>query len=760
MVRNTGDVGNNQPTDMYQLDPFGLIKRKFGLILFFVIVAVGLATLYYFKAPKTYESWARVFVDDQNAPMMSADGEIVQQANVDQYLQIFSSHIVLGQAIDDGNLLDSEEGVESLKNLPPSEAMALLRENLLATPSDTKSVSDVIRIRYQCGVEEDCQKILKHVLMSFESFLKSDGQASGGSVEQAVNDIKTQFDLDMQKIEAEIGTILQKPYIQLVEGKVYNQHEGQVAKYQEQLDQLVSERLSFNALYENLLEARAQGKNIEDMIVDTIQQMNEGQLGGYTTTHQKFLELKVQEQEMMGDFGNDHPALVNLRSQIVMVDRMRKEQLLSALRTNDEIKGEGDFFEIISTHISNKIELLTSHESKLLAAITAAKVESLKITKECDRLASLLEKRTQLNQAMTDRSRQYSEVAALKNFGFRKIQIIDPASAGEQVAPSLLLSLAAGFLLGSLVGLIFSALKEMAEKTFRSSEEISKQLGVNVVTHVGIFNPRVPSGSNFKKVSGDVISLHRPQSLQAESFKALRTSVFFTSQQTKSQIIQVTSPSPGDGKSTVSANLAVVMAQSGRKTLLIDCDFRRPSQHSRFGLNNSIGMTSVIIEDASIHEAIQVIGLPNLHLLTSGPQFANPAELLTTDRFPSLMEKLRDEYDFIILDTPPVLPVTDPAIISGYSDIIYMPMRIRNGVQVNAQRAIEALSTVGANVQGIIVNGLRKKEAGYNYGGYGGYGGYRNKPYGTSGNYKAAPTPSVNNQNSSASDLSETVGRS
>jgi capsular exopolysaccharide synthesis family protein len=731
----------NQPaaSDMYQLDPFGLIKRKFGLILFFVIVAVGLAMLYYFKAPKTYESWARVFVDDQNAPMMSSDGEMVQQNNVEKYLEIISSQMVLAQAIDDGNFMDSEEGIESLKNVSPVEAMAIVRENLKATPSDTKSASDVIRIRYQSGVEEDCQKVLKNVLMSFESFLKSDGQTAGGSVEQAVNDIKTQFDLDMQKIETEIGVILQKPYIQLVEGKVYNQHEGQVAKLQEELDKLISERLSFNALYENLVDARAEGKNIEDMVVDTIQKMNEGQLGGYTATHQKYLELKVQEQEMMGDFGDDHPTLVNLRTQILMVDRMRKEQLLSALRTNDDIQDEGDFFAIISSHISNKIELLTSHESKLNAAIADAKTKSLEITKECDQLTNLLEKRTQLNQAMTDRSRQFSEVAALKNFGFRKIRIIDPATEGEQVAPSLLLSLAAGLLLGALMGLIFSALKEMAEKTFRSSEEVSKQLGVNVVTHVGIFNPRIPKDSNFKKVSGDVISLHRPQSLQSESFKALRTSIFFASQQSKAKVIQVTSPSPGDGKSTVSANLAVVMAQTGRKILMIDCDFRRPSQHTRFGLDNSVGMTSVIVGDASMNEAIQVIGLPNLHLVTSGPQFANPAELLTTDQFPNLLEELRDEYDFIILDTPPVLPVTDPAIISSYSDAIYMPMRIRNGVQVNAQRALEALATVGAQVEGIVINGLRKKDSsGYQYGGNGyGYG----NAYGT---YAARPAPRSN----------------
>ena len=307
-------------------------------------------------------------------------------------------------------------------------------------------------------------------------------------------------------------------------------------------------------------------------------------------------------------------------------------------------------------------------------------------------------------------------------------------------------------MLGFMLGAMFSILKELAEKTFRSSDEVSRQLGVPVVAQIGVFKSRTPRDSNYKKVNADVISLHRPQSVSAESYKALRTSVFFNSQTSDTKVIQVTSPSPGDGKSTVSANLAAVMAQSGRKILLIDCDFRKPSQHARFGLGNKVGMTSVIIGESTIDEAIQVIGLPNLHLISSGPQYANPAELLTTERFPALLDSLRHEYDFIILDTPPVIPVTDPVIISGYADAIYIPMRIRNGVQVNAQRAIEALNTVGANVKGIVVNGLRKKDAGYNYSGYGGYGygSYGHKPYGNYGNYKAAPTPS--------SDFSEAVG--
>jgi len=440
----------------------------------------------------------------------------------------------------------------------------------------------------------------------------------------------------------------------------------------------------------------------------------------------------------MGDYGEDHPELKNVRSQLVVVEQLRKEHLLSAIRTNSSIQTSGDFFATVRNHVVNKIELAKSHESHLREATDVAKSKSLLISNDCDQLSKLFRERQQLEDNRAKIETLSNEYAATSDFDWRSVTILDPPTTAEQVAPDLLICLAAGLMLGCMLGMAFSILKELAEKTFRSSDEVASQLGVPVVAQIGVFNGRIPRDTNFKDVNGDVISLHRPQSLPAESYKALRTSVFFNAQTSDAKILQITS---------------VVMAQAGRKVLVIDCDFRKPSQHGRFGLNNKIGMTSVIIGDSTIEEAIQTIGLPNLHLISSGPQYANPAELLTTERFPALLNSIRHEYDFIILDTPPVLPVTDPVIISGYADAVYMPMRIRNGVQINAQRAIEALTTVGANVQGIVINGLSKKDsAGYNYGGYGyGYGG---KAYGNYGAYKAAPAPK-GHQRPESSELSE-----
>lgn len=709
-------------TDMYQVDPFGIVRRKWSTILFFVVCFVALALLYYFKAPKTFESWAKVYIDDRRAPTMTVDGEVIQESNVEKYLEIVRSHAVLAEAID-------KSGIETTPTLAEADdPLLFVRENLIATPSDTKALSGVMKIQFQSGVEEDCQPILTNILTSFDSFIKRGSKNTGVDMVSTMNRLEAERKERFSELMKEIDQLMQKPFIQVIEGKVYNQYEGQASKLQQELDENASERLRFVALRQNLNDVRAAGGSIEDLVIDTIQDMNEGQLGGYTSTHHKYLELKVRERELMGEFGNEHPELTNVRQQIKMVDNMRKEQLVSALRSSSESIEGGDLYSIVSSYIDNRIRFFESHEQQLAEAIRQSKQKSLEITRDCERLSMLLAEREIMTNSSFEMHDRVQEYDVLREFDWQDVRVIDPASVAEQVAPSLPISLAAGLILGSLLGFVFAAVKEVAEKTFRSTDDISRQLGVEVVAQIPKFNNRRIFDSPFKSVQGDVVVLHRPQSQPAESFKALRTSIFFQARNDRAiKLIQVTSPSPADGKSTVAANLAVSIARSGKRVLLIDCDLRRSTQHLRFGLTANQGVTSVMAGEASFDEAVQSTTVEQLDLLAAGPGCSNPAEILTTSEFGQMLDLAKSRYDFVIIDTPPVLPVTDPVIISNYVDLVYMPMRIRKGVQVNAQKALEALGMVGRTVDGIIVNSITRKEGtgyGYGYGSYGGYGEY------------------------------------
>ena len=138
-----------------------------------------------------------------------------------------------------------------------------------------------------------------------------------------------------------------------------------------------------------------------------------------------------------------------------------------------------------------------------------------------------------------------------------------------------------------------------------------------------------------------------------------------------------------------------------------------------------------MIGELKVQNVLQETCVDNLTLLTSGPQFSNPAELLTSGALHDVLEDIKGFFDFVIIDTPPVLAVTDPVIISDLVDLVYMPMRIRSGVQVNAGQSVESLRAVGTEIDGVIINALSKKDSGkYTHGGYGGYGGYGGSRYG------------------------------
>ena len=224
-----------------------------------------------------------------------------------------------------------------------------------------------------------------------------------------------------------------------------------------------------------------------------------------------------------------------------------------------------------------------------------------------------------------------------------------------------------------------------------------------------------------------VIVTHlRPKSVEAEAYRGVRTQLYFSTQGAGHQVIQITSPNPGDGKSTLAANLAVSIAQSGKRVILMDCDFRKPRVHKIFHIDKpDVGLAAVITGDCDLGTAIRTSEIENLFILPCGPRPQNPAELLTSPEFQTVIDQLRALYDFVIIDTPPVLAVSDPAVVAPRVDGVLLVFRMTKKARPTAERAREQLAALGANVLGVIVNGTgRSKEDGYGYGyGYNyGYG--------------------------------------
>ena len=201
----------------------------------------------------------------------------------------------------------------------------------------------------------------------------------------------------------------------------------------------------------------------------------------------------------------------------------------------------------------------------------------------------------------------------------------------------------------------------------------------------------------------------------SEAFRTLRTNVQFTSVDTETKKIMVTSAGPREGKSSTVANLAVSMAQAGKSVLVIDADLRNPTQHKLFGLNNGQGLSVALVQDQDYQQYIRETAVPGVMVLTGGPIPPNPAELVGSNRMKRLIQELSTQYDVVLIDTPPIVAVTDAAILAQEVDGVILVLASGEVNKEYAQRAKELLDKVGAKILGAVLNKVDMKTSEYYY---------------------------------------------
>jgi capsular exopolysaccharide synthesis family protein len=189
----------------------------------------------------------------------------------------------------------------------------------------------------------------------------------------------------------------------------------------------------------------------------------------------------------------------------------------------------------------------------------------------------------------------------------------------------------------------------------------------------------------------------------AEAYRTLRTNIHFSKGDQEPKTIMFISAGPGEGKSTTAANTAVSLAQSGKQVIIVDCDFRKPVQHSIFGKKNK-GLTNILVEDFSINSMIQETGIDNVNLLTSGPIPPNPSELLSSKKMQVILDTLRSQADYVIIDAPPVIAVTDACVLASKVDGIALVIGAGMVRPEIAQKARDLLQKARGHILGVILN--------------------------------------------------------
>jgi non-specific protein-tyrosine kinase len=297
---------------------------------------------------------------------------------------------------------------------------------------------------------------------------------------------------------------------------------------------------------------------------------------------------------------------------------------------------------------------------------------------------------------------------------------VEPAIAPKApIKPKTMMNTLLAGVVGAMlaIGVIF--LIEYLDDTMKSTEEAVEILGIPLIGFVAKTN-----NNNH----GTPITAHVPRAPVAEAFRSLRSNIQFASVDTPIKTLLITSPGPEEGKSTISANLAVVMANDGKKVLLVDADLRKPRLHRIMGLDNKEGLSDFFVKSTSeLNGLVRKWEYDNLCLVTSGNKPPNPAELLGSTRMNQILKVFKDKFDIVILDSPPIGLVTDPSVLSTKVDAVLLVVEPLTTRMEAARKAVDQLTLAGANVIGMVYNNVPLKRAGYYNGYYRAY--YRNYQY-------------------------------
>ncbi|MDO9558560.1 MAG: AAA family ATPase [Syntrophales bacterium] len=459
-----------------------------------------------------------------------------------------------------------------------------------------------------------------------------------------------------------------------------------------------------------------------------------GATSAYTSLNDRLVQLTLQKNMLLLGYTENFPQVMEIKNQI--------REVLRAMRTQ-----------------------LSAQEKNLAASLSLLRRQ---ITDIEDKLRRIPEKGLELTRLErtvgVDKEiyilleKKYQEALIKEAAKVEEVQVVKPALEPTVPVnmPKTGVNTILGMIIGLILGVVFAFLIETFDTSIGAIEEIEAFLETRVLGIIPYLKIEDVKEALKGQLAGDVhdeilkrqfrlISHFLPTSTLAENYRALRTNFNFLSVEKDIKSVTFTSTYPEEGKTSVTCNLAITMAQAGRKVLLIDGDFRRPVISRVFGIDAVPGFTDVILGNyewrsvirsvtdlmmgkMSVEDVTKTPGLDNLYLLTSGTSAPNPAELICSKSVNDLMAIFRDEYDMVLIDAPPVLAATDATIWSGLADGVILVYQVGRAARGALKRAKAQLDNVKAQVLGIVLNGLKadispdftyQDKYDYYYGGYG-----------------------------------------
>jgi capsular exopolysaccharide synthesis family protein len=738
------------------------VRRRKWRIVVAVAVSLTMGLLYCALFGPWYESTAQVLVIKKRLETAPISGPNSSQSDPEDYQPVLQTLItsprVVKQAVIKHHLLSmgtfhGEDAspkatlkslVRSLMPAPPAKAPEdalterIIKRHLFVSAGPRKSQggkssSTVLVVTFRGSEPDDCPKVLNALVASCQDFLRNTYRNADAETLDLITRARDVLQKDLEAKETAYRDFLQNT------PQLWKTKEGNTV-HQERLFMIDMKRSALRmrqgeiqATLKAVDEAVRSGRSPRELLAivsgvpsnqailaptllpqtaapSQAEPWNAGR-NARVTLEEELINLRLHEEKLLEVYGSNHPEVQSIRTRMETVRALitpSSGQAAPAQSAKDEM------------YVAMKVELLKQELADNQRAEKSLGEQFEQVQKE-GRISFANEAQDDAYRKEIERSRllyesvlqRLREINSARDFGGFETVVIGPPPRGEWATKSYLLVLGLALLGGVFLGGCWAYWADAADKSFRTPAELRHRLGVPVIGRIPLLPARngdLP-GSEYKQAQLDPLlcTYYRPNSAEAEAYRTVRTALYCHNHVQQCRVVQITSPRPGDGKTTLAANLAVSIAQSGKRVLLVDADLRNPRLHEVYGLANQVGLTSVLAGEARLEEAVHPSPVSGLVILPSGPLPSNPAELLTSSRFQEALDSLRQQYDCVLVDTSALLRASDASAIAPRADAVLLTVGLARSGGPDAERAREVLDTLNVRVLGVVANGVNHR---------------------------------------------------
>jgi succinoglycan biosynthesis transport protein ExoP len=714
-------------------DYLGVIrKRKWTIITVFMVMVITV-TIHAFTATPVYEAATRLIIDKENPNVVSIQEVMAVDASGTDYYQtqykIIESRTVARDVIRRLNLQESLEFFpkpkdDLISNLKRSirETVSFWKESItsllkteeippegLQTPdSDFNLVSafigrmDVRPIRNSRLVDVSFQAkdpvlATKIVNTLARAYIDQNLETRLSAIQDAVKWLHGRIDDERKRVEKAEQALLR-----------YKERHSIVTDFSSDVENITAQKLAeLNTqvveIESNRVEAETRYKQATALMgtpdmLDSIPEVLNNELIRQIKTME--VELYKRMSELSKKYGLKHPQMVAIESELKTLQKRKAQEVNRVVNS-----------------LKNEFMVTLAKEQSLKAALGKQKKESLDLNQKAVQYGVLQREAQSARQMYELLIKRFKETSLTEDMKTGNIRIIDPAEVPKvPVKPKKRLNILLAIIVGLVTGTGLAFFFEYLDNTIKIPEDIKRYLNVPYLGPVpAIALNRDGGKTHHDEKRPELVTLHSPKSTASEAYRGIRTGILFSSAESEPQVILVSSAGPQEGKTITSTNLAVTMAQSGNRVIMLDCDMRRPKMHKLMGLSRETGVSNVLVGGCEVKEAIARTSISNLDMIPCGPIPPNPSEILGSNRMTALLEILRKNYTRIIIDSPPITAVTDAVVLAKLVDGVVLVVRAGNTPREIVKNGLGQLQSVNSHVLGVVLNGVDMGRDSYYY---------------------------------------------